>query len=101
MILPSLELQSRFGLGLRLYFSFSSASAIKNPNFSKGIAVRALKLFGVFAELEDLCLVHVFQQLLRRFTQPVDLLRLAHILKNLFLVLMGLKLLDQLGLLNR
>ena len=53
----------------------SSASAINNPNFCKGIAVGALKLWSIFAEFEDLCLVHVFQQLLRCFTEPVDLLR--------------------------
>ena len=54
----------------------------------KRIAVKALKLFSVFAELIDLCLVHVCQQLLRRFTEPVDLLRLALTLK-LFLCTCG------------
>ena len=80
-----------------IVLQISSATATNNPNFCKGIAVRALKLFGVFTELEELCLVHVFHKLLRCFTEPVNLLRLAHILKELFLVLVGLKLLDQLG----
>ena len=56
-----------------------------------------MELFSVLAELEDYCLIHVFQQPLRCFTEPVDHLRLTHISKKLFLVLMGFKLLDQLG----
>ena len=75
----------------------SSATAINNLNFCEGIAVRALKLFSVFAELEDLCLLHILQHFLRCFTEPVDLLRLAHIFKELLVVPMRLKLLDQLG----
>ena len=73
-------------------YQISSASAIIDPNFCQGLADRALKLCSVLAELEDFCLIHVFQQPLRCFTESVDLLRLA-----LFLVLMGFKLLDQLG----
>ena len=42
----------------------------------------------ILAKFEDLCLVHVLQQPLRCFTEPVDLLRLTHILKKLFFVLM-------------
>ena len=80
-----------------IVLKISSASAINDPIFCKGFAVRALKLFSVLAELEDFCLIHVFQQPLRFFTEPVDLLRLTHILKKLFLVLMFLEHLDQLG----
>ena len=45
--------------GASIVLQNSSASVINNPDFCTGIAVRALKLFSVFAELEDLCLVHV------------------------------------------
>ena len=80
-----------------IVLEISSASAMNDPNFCQGFAVRALKLFSILAELEDFCLIHVFQQPSRCFTEPVDLLRLAHIFKKLFFVLMGFKLLDQLG----
>ena len=47
----------------------SPTITVNNSN-RKIIAIKALKLFSVFAELEDFCLVHVFQQLLRCFTEP-------------------------------
>ena len=71
-----------------IFLQISPATAINNSNFRERIAVRALTLCSVFAELEDFCSIHVFQQPLRCFTEPVDLLRLAHIFEKLFLVLM-------------
>ena len=54
-------------------------------------------LFGrVFAKLEDLGVVHFGDQILRFFAELVDLLRLAQVLKEGFLVLVVLELFDQL-----
>ena len=54
-------------------------------------------LFGrVFAKLEDLGVVHVGDQILRFFAELVDLLRLAQVLKEGVLVLVGLELFEQL-----
>ena len=54
-------------------------------------------LFGrVFAKLEDLGVVHVGDQIFRFFAELVDLLRLAQVLKEGFLVLVALELFDQL-----
>ena len=54
-------------------------------------------LFGrIFAKFEDLGVVHVGDHVLRFFTELVDLLRLAQVLKEGFLVLVVLELLDQL-----
>ena len=82
-----------------IVLQISSATAINNPDFRKRIAVRALKFCRIFAKFEDLdlCLVHIFQQFLRCFTEPVDLPRLAHIFRKLFFIVIGLRLLDQLG----
>ena len=60
----------------------SSTTAIHYPDFRESVAIGALKF------REDLCLVHILQQFLRRFTEPVDLLRLTHLFKKLFFVLM-------------
>ena len=94
---PSIELQSRFGLGLRLYFRYRPHLQQMIPTSVKDLQSGHRSFFCVLAELEDFFLIHVFQQPLRCFTEPVDLLRLAHILKKLFLVPVGFKLLDQLG----
>ena len=54
-------------------------------------------LFGRgFAKFEDLGVVHVGDQILRFFAELVDLLRLAQVLKESFLVLVALELFDQL-----
>ena len=50
----------------------------------------------MFAKLEDLGVVHVGDQILRFFAELVDLQRLAQVLKEGFLVLVVLKLFDQL-----
>ena len=53
-------------------------------------------LFGrVFAKLEDLRVVPVGDQILRFFAELVDLLRLAQVLKEVFLMLVALELFDQ------
>ena len=71
-----------------LVLQISPATAINDPDFRKGIAIKTLKFCRILAKFEDLCLVHIFHQFLRCFTEPVDLLRLAHIFKKLFFVLM-------------
>ena len=54
-------------------------------------------LFGsVFAKLEDLGVVHFGDQILRSFAKLVDLMRLAQVLKEGFLMLVVLALFDQL-----
>ena len=65
-------------------------------HFPVGIAVRALLFGRIFAKFEDLGVVHVGDQVLRFFAELVDLLRLAQVLKEGFLVLVVLELLDQL-----
>ena len=59
------------------------------------IAIGALLFGTVFAKLEDLGVVHFGDQFLRFFPELVDLLRLAQVLKERFLVLVVLELLDQ------
>ena len=49
-----------------------------------------------FRKLEDLGVVHFGDQILRFFAELVDLLRLAQVLKEGFLVLVVLELFDQL-----
>ena len=71
-----------------LVLQISPATATNNPEFRGGIAIGALKFRRILSEFEDLCLVHILQLFLRCFTEPVDLLRLAHIFKKLFFVLM-------------
>ena len=54
-------------------------------------------MFGrIFAKFEDLGVVQVGDQILRFFAEFVDLLRLAQVLKEGFLMLVVLELLDQL-----
>ena len=54
-------------------------------------------LFGRgFAKFEDLGVVHVGEQIFRFFAELIDLLRLAQVLKERFLVRVVLKLLNQL-----
>ena len=54
-------------------------------------------LFGrIFAKFEDLGVVQVGDQILRFFAELVDLLRLAQVLKEGFLVFVVLELPDQL-----
>ena len=65
-------------------------------SFPVGIAIGALLLGRVFAKLEDLGVVHVGDQILRFFAELVDLLRLAQVLKEGFVVLVALGLFDQL-----
>ena len=60
----------------------SSTTAI---NDREGVAIGALKFRRILTEFEDLCLVHILQQFLRCFTELVDLLRLTHMFKKLFL----------------
>ena len=67
-----------------------------NVDFPVGIAIGTLFFGGVFAKLEDLGVVHVGDQILRFFAELVDLLRLAQVSKEGFLVLMVLELFDQL-----
>ena len=58
-----------------------------NVEFPEGIAIGALLFGRVFAKLEDLGVVHAGDQvLLRFFAELVDLLRLAQVLKEGFLV---------------
>ena len=64
--------------------------------FPEGIALRTLLFGRIFAKFEDLGVVHVGDQFLRLFAELVNLLRLAQVLKEGFLVLVVLELLDQL-----
>ena len=82
-----------------MFFSNSfglTTTVIDNADFPAGIAIGALLFGRVFAKLEDLGVVHVDDQILRFFAELVDLLRLAQILKEGFLVLMVLEPFDQL-----
>ena len=58
--------------------------------------MRALLLGRGFAKFEDLGVVHVGDQILRFFTELIDLLRLAQVLQEGFLVRVALGLLNQL-----
>ena len=78
------------------FLNISFTNAIDNAEFPVGIAIEALLFGRVFAKLEDLGVVHVGDQILRFFAELVDLLRLAQVLKEGFLVLMALELFDQL-----
>ena len=74
-------------------FSAKSSNFVHNCNKIIPISVKelqsgALKFCSIVTEFQDLCLVHILQLLLRCFTEPVDLLRLAHIFQKLFFVLM-------------
>ena len=76
----------------------SSATAINNPNFRKRNCEEDIDFCRILrVRRSQSGLVHILQQFFRCFTEPVDLLRLTHLLKKLFLVLTGFKLLDQLG----
>ena len=57
-------------VGLRDFLQISSTTAM---NYREGVAIGALKFRGILTEFEDLCLVHIFQQFLRCFTELVDL----------------------------
>ena len=74
----------------------SSTAAMDYSDFPVGIAVRTLLFERIFEKFEDLGVVHVGDQILRLFAELVDLIRLAQVLKEGFLVLVVLKLLDQL-----
>ena len=53
-------------------------------------------MFGrIFAKFEDLAVVQVFDQILQFFAELVNLLRLAQVLKEGFIMLVVLELLDQ------
>ena len=60
-----------------------------------GIAVRTLQFGRIFAKFEDLGVVQVGDQILRFSAELVDLLRLAQVLKEGFLMCLVLELLDQ------
>ena len=62
----------------RLHISFTAA--MNYPDFPVGIAVKTLLFVGIFAQFEDLCVVHVSEEILRFFAELVDLLRLAQVL---------------------
>ena len=65
-------------------------------NFPIGIAVRTLLFGRIFAKFEDLGVVQVGDQILRFSAELEDLLRLAQVLKEGFLLFVVLELLDQL-----
>ena len=64
--------------------------------FPVGIAVRTLLCGRIFAKFEDLGVVHVGDQIMRFSAELVDLVRLAEVLKEGFLMFVVLELLDQL-----
>ena len=66
------------------------------PISQQGIAVRTLLFGRIFAKFEDLGVVHVGDQILRFSAELDDLLCLAQVLKEGFLILEVLELLDQL-----
>ena len=68
-----------------LVLQISPATAINNRDIRDGVAVKTLTFCNILAKFEDLCLVHIFRQFFRCFTEPVDLLPLAHIFKFFFL----------------
>ena len=82
--------------GLCEDLKISSTTAKDNADFPVEIANGALLSGRVFAKLEDLGVVHFGDQILRFFAELVDLLRLAQVLKEGFLVLVVLELFDQL-----
>ena len=77
-------------------FHISSTAETYFAYFPVGIAVRTLLFGRIFAKFEDLGVVQVGDQILRFFAELVDLLRLTHVLKEGFPLLVVLKLLDQL-----
>ena len=74
----------------------SSTAAIDYSHFPVGIAVRTLLFGRICAKFEDLGVVQVGDQIFRFFAQLVDLLRLAQVLMEWFLMFVVLELLDQL-----
>ena len=50
----------------------------------------------IFGKFEDLCVVQIGKLLLRFFAEPVDILRLAEVYKELLFMLMFFEHLDQL-----
>ena len=76
-------------------FHISSTAAIDYTDYPVGIAVKTLLFGRLFAKFEDLGVVHVGDQTLRFFAELVDLLRLAQVPKEGFLMLVVLELLDQ------
>ena len=77
-------------------FHISSTAAIDYTYFAVGIAVRTLLFGRNFAKFDDLGVVQVGDQVLRFFAKLVDLLRLAQILKEWFLMFVVLELLEKL-----
>ena len=67
-------------------FHISSTTAIDYTSFPVDIALKTLLFRRVFAKFEDLGVVHVGDQILRLLAELVDLLRLAQVLKEGFLV---------------
>ena len=79
-----------------LRFSTSSTAVMINVDLSVGIVIDASLLGRVFAQFEDLDVVHVDDQILRFFAEHVDLFGLIQVLQERLLVQMSLELLDQL-----
>ena len=73
-------------LSLKLAMLWFSTGVLRNyvarDRIREGVAIGALQFRQILTEFEDLCLVHILQQFLRCFTEPVDLLRLTRIFKN-------------------
>ena len=70
-------------------FQNSSTAAIDYSFFPVGIAVRTLLFRRIFAKFEDLGVVQVGDLILRFFAELVYLLRLAQVLEEGFLMLVG------------
>ena len=83
-------------VGLCEDFIISSTDAIDYFHSPVGIAIKTLMFGRIFAKFEDLGVVQVGDQILRFFAELVDLLRLAQVLKESFLMFVVLELLDQL-----
>ena len=92
MAKPGIEVESRLVfwsvVGLREYFKMSPATAINDTDFCKRIAIKTLKFCRILARFEDLCAVQTFEYFLWFLAEPVDLLLLTHVFKELFLTLM-------------
>ena len=97
---PGIEVTSRSfcsnSVGTPRRLHISSTAAIDHSYFPVDIAVKTLLFGRIFAKFEDLDVVQVGDQILRLFAELVDLLRLSQVLKEWFLMLVVLELLEQL-----
>ena len=68
MTMPGIEVQIAIGLHeccrTPRVHQISPATAMNDPDFGEGIAIKTLMFCRILAKFEDLCVVHIFEQFL-------------------------------------